>query len=51
MCAVITGIANVVASLVSIYSVDKWGWRALFLVGGAQMLFCQSVIAVILNHG
>ena len=41
MSAVITGIVNVGATLVSIYGVDKWGRRALFLEGGAQMFVCQ----------
>ena len=41
MSAVITGIVNVFATLVSIYGVDKWGRRALFLEGGTQMLICQ----------
>lgn len=45
MSAVITGIVNVVATLVSIYGVDKWGRRFLFLEGGAQMLICQIVVA------
>ncbi|GLT75552.1 hypothetical protein SLA2020_472690 [Shorea laevis] len=43
--AVITGIVNVVATLVSIYGVDKWGRRFLFLEGGTQMLICQAVVA------
>lgn len=41
MSAVITGIVNVGATLVSIYGVDKWGRRFLFLEGGVQMLICQ----------
>ena len=41
MSSVITGLVNVVATLVSIYGVDKWGRRFLFLEGGAQMLVCQ----------
>ncbi|RDX64831.1 Sugar carrier protein C, partial [Mucuna pruriens] len=45
MSAVITGVVNVVATCVSIYGVDKWGRRALFLEGGIQMLICQSVVA------
>ncbi|XP_059438117.1 sugar carrier protein C-like [Corylus avellana] len=46
MSAVITGIVNVVATMVSIYGVDKWGRRFLFLEGGAQMLICQLVVAI-----
>ncbi|XP_021895011.1 sugar carrier protein C-like [Carica papaya] len=45
MSAVITGIVNVGATLVSIYGVDKWGRRFLFLEGGVQMLICQIVVA------
>ncbi|XP_041024719.1 sugar carrier protein C [Juglans microcarpa x Juglans regia] len=44
MSAVITGIVNVGATLVSIYGVDKWGRRFLFLEGGTQMLICQAVV-------
>ncbi|KAG9154447.1 hypothetical protein Leryth_026727 [Lithospermum erythrorhizon] len=39
--AVITGGVNVVATCVSIYGVDKWGRRFLFLEGGSQMLISQ----------
>lgn len=46
MSAVITGIVNVVSTCVSIYGVDKWGRRKLFLEGGAQMLICQIVVAI-----
>ncbi|TXG47278.1 hypothetical protein EZV62_026572 [Acer yangbiense] len=45
MSAVITGAVNVGATLVSIYGVDKWGRRFLFLEGGVQMLICQAVVA------
>ncbi|XP_028777984.1 sugar carrier protein C [Neltuma alba] len=45
MSAVITGLVNVVATTVSIYGVDKWGRRKLFLEGGVQMLVCQAVVA------
>lgn len=41
--AVVTGVVNVVATAVSIYGVDKWGRRFLFLVGGTQMLICQVI--------
>ena len=43
MSAVITGVVNVVATMVSIYGVDKWGRRFLFLEGGFQMLICQVI--------
>nr|CAD30830.1 monosaccharide-H+ symporter [Datisca glomerata] len=45
MSAVITGCVNVAGTLVSIYGVDKWGRRFLFLEGGFQMLICQAVVA------
>lgn len=44
MSAVITGVVNVGATVVSIYGVDKWGRRFLFLEGGIQMLICQVSI-------
>ncbi|KAH9610685.1 hypothetical protein KSS87_003694 [Heliosperma pusillum] len=44
--AVITGGVNMVATLVSIYGVDKWGRRFLFLEGGAQMLICQIAVTI-----
>ncbi|KAI3466633.1 hypothetical protein Pfo_023296 [Paulownia fortunei] len=46
MSAVITGGVNVLATAVSIYGVDKWGRRLLFLEGGIQMLICQIVVAI-----
>ncbi|GAA0160189.1 secondary carrier transporter [Lithospermum erythrorhizon] len=46
MSAVITGGVNVLATIVSIYGVDKWGRRFLFLEGGSQMLVCQVVVAI-----
>ncbi|KAF3778791.1 Sugar carrier protein C [Nymphaea thermarum] len=50
MSAVITGVVNVVATLVSVYCVDKYGRRFLFLEGGIQMFLCQVVIGVILGQ-
>ncbi|XWS18294.1 hypothetical protein CRYUN_Cryun32bG0031400 [Craigia yunnanensis] len=51
MSAVITGVVNVAATLVSIYGVDKWGRRFLFLEGGVQMLICQLLrrLALVLS--
>ncbi|KAL3624954.1 Transcription factor stp1 [Castilleja foliolosa] len=46
MSAVITGGVNVLGTVVSIYGVDKWGRRFLFLEGGVQMLICQVVVAI-----
>lgn len=45
MSSVITGLVNVIATVVSIYGVDKWGRRFLFLEGGAQMLICQVTLS------
>lgn len=41
MSSVISGLVNVVATFVSIFSVDRAGRRALFLEGGIQMFICQ----------
>lgn len=41
MSAVITGAVNVVATLVSIVTVDRFGRRVLLLEGGMQMIICQ----------
>jgi MFS family permease len=44
MSAVISGGVNVVATLVSVFTVDKFGRRLLFLEGGSQMFICQVKI-------
>ncbi|XP_055827481.1 sugar carrier protein C-like [Solanum dulcamara] len=49
MSAVITGIVNVVGTVVSIYYVDKLGRRLLFLEGGIQMLICQIAVAIFIG--
>ncbi|XP_015874464.3 sugar transport protein 10 [Ziziphus jujuba] len=49
MSSVITGIVNVVATLVSIFTVDKFGRRILFLEGGAQMLVCQIAVGIMIG--
>lgn len=41
MSAVISGVVNVLATFVSIFTVDKFGRRILFLEGGVQMFICQ----------
>ncbi|KAE8727375.1 Sugar transport protein 4 [Hibiscus syriacus] len=46
MSAVITGTVNVVATIVSIYSVDKFGRKVLFLEGGIQMFIFQVAVGV-----
>ncbi|KAI9124625.1 hypothetical protein K1719_004547 [Acacia pycnantha] len=49
MSAVITGFVNVIATIVSIVGVDRWGRRALFLEGGIQMLICQIIVAAFIG--
>ncbi|XP_074307100.1 sugar transport protein 10-like [Silene latifolia] len=49
MSSVITGGVNVLATLVSIFSVDKVGRRALFLQGGVQMFICQILTAIFIG--
>ncbi|GAU48711.1 hypothetical protein TSUD_303240 [Trifolium subterraneum] len=41
MSAMITGGCNVLATIVSIATVDKFGRRTMFLEGGVQMFICQ----------
>ncbi|KAK1308041.1 Sugar transport protein 1 [Acorus calamus] len=46
--AVISGIVNVIATVLSIFTADRWGRRFLFLEGGFQMLICQIAIGVLI---
>ncbi|KAL9297913.1 hypothetical protein ACSQ67_023809 [Phaseolus vulgaris] len=48
MSSVITEGVNVVATFVSIFSVDKFGRRILFLEGGIQMLIYQLAVGVMI---
>lgn len=48
MSAVISGAVNVLATLVSIYSVDKFGRRILFLQGGVQMFVSQIIVGIMI---
>ncbi|VVB12199.1 unnamed protein product [Arabis nemorensis] len=43
--AVVTGLVNLGATVVSIYGVDTWGRRFLFFEGGFQMLLSQVAVA------
>jgi sugar porter (SP) family MFS transporter len=45
MSAAIIGSFKPISTLISIFVVDKFGRRALFLEGGAQMLICQVLIS------
>ncbi|CAA7023454.1 unnamed protein product [Microthlaspi erraticum] len=47
--AVITGLVNFLATIVSIYSVDRFGRRALFFAGGAQMMLTQIAVGSMLG--
>ncbi|KAF3523766.1 hypothetical protein F2Q69_00046654 [Brassica cretica] len=47
--AVITGVVNVVSTLVSIYAVDRYGRRLLFLEGGIQMIICQIIVGSLIG--
>lgn len=47
--AVITGAVNVIATFVSIYCVDRYGRRFLFLEGGIQMIICQILVGVLIG--
>ncbi|XP_039130742.1 sugar transport protein MST3-like [Dioscorea cayenensis subsp. rotundata] len=48
MSAVISGLVNVFATLLSIFTVDKLGRRKLLLFGGAQMLICQIIVGTLI---
>lgn len=48
MSAVVTGLVNVFATIVSIFTVDKFGRRVLFLEGGIQMFICQISVGVLI---
>ncbi|KAK9987065.1 hypothetical protein SO802_032016 [Lithocarpus litseifolius] len=49
MSAVLTGIVNVLATLVAILLVDKLGRRFLFFQGAIQMIICQTTVAVMIG--
>ncbi|XP_031478188.1 sugar transport protein MST6-like [Nymphaea colorata] len=49
MSAVISGLVNVLATFVSIGTVDKFGRRALFLEGGVQMFISQLLVGVVIG--
>ncbi|XP_047051318.1 sugar transport protein MST6-like [Lolium rigidum] len=49
MSAVITGVVNLAATLVSVFTVDKLGRRVLFLQGGAQMFASQVIVGALIG--
>ncbi|THU74220.1 hypothetical protein C4D60_Mb04t31080 [Musa balbisiana] len=48
MSAVIVGLVNMFATLVSISTVDKIGRRSLYLEGGPQMFVCQIIVGTLI---
>ncbi|KAJ8466908.1 hypothetical protein OPV22_029460 [Ensete ventricosum] len=48
MSAVISGLVNVFATFVSIFTVDRLGRRKLFLQGGIQMIISQIVVGTLI---
>nr|XP_009398213.1 PREDICTED: sugar carrier protein C [Musa acuminata subsp. malaccensis] len=48
MSAVIVGLVNMFATLVSISTVDKIGRRLLYLEGGPQMFVCQIIVGTLI---
>lgn len=49
MSAVVTGLVNVLATIVSILVVDRFGRRVLFLEGGIQMIICQIGVGCLIG--
>ncbi|XP_039792917.1 sugar transport protein MST6-like isoform X2 [Panicum virgatum] len=49
MSAVITGLVNLASTLVSVFTVDRVGRRALLLEGGAQMLAGQLAVGALIG--
>ncbi|KAH9311027.1 hypothetical protein KI387_026062 [Taxus chinensis] len=50
MSAVLIGVVGLIATILSMVVVDKYGRRFLFLQGGLQMFISQVIIAVILGY-
>ncbi|KAM0907029.1 hypothetical protein ACQ4PT_016370 [Festuca glaucescens] len=49
MSAVITGVVNLIATLVSVFTVDRVWRRVLFLQGGAQMFVSQVTVGALIG--
>ncbi|CAD5191935.1 unnamed protein product [Musa acuminata subsp. malaccensis] len=49
MAAIITGMVNAFATVVSILTVDRIGRRVLFLEGGVQMIIAQVVVGTLIG--
>ncbi|KAF9616648.1 hypothetical protein IFM89_031512, partial [Coptis chinensis] len=50
MSAMITGAVNVAATFVAIFTVDKFGRKLLFNIGGVVMLICEIVIGSVIAY-
>ncbi|XP_043693488.1 sugar transport protein MST7-like isoform X1 [Telopea speciosissima] len=50
MSSLITGFVNVLATLVSLFTSDRFGRRVLFLEGGIQMFVCQIIVGVLIKY-
>ncbi|WCJ26169.1 Sugar transport protein 1 [Euphorbia peplus] len=48
MSALITGIVNAIATMFSIFTVDRFGRRKLFLAGGTQMFIAQTIVTILI---
>lgn len=46
---VVSGVVNVLATVVSVLTVDKFGRRVLFLQGGTQMFICQVAVGALIG--
>ncbi|PKA48294.1 Sugar transport protein 7 [Apostasia shenzhenica] len=47
--SVVTGAVLVMSTVVSVFTVDRWGRRPLLIAGGIQMIVCQVIVAVVLG--
>ncbi|KAF9619070.1 hypothetical protein IFM89_005084 [Coptis chinensis] len=50
MSAMITGAVNVAATFIAIFTVDKFGRKFLFNIGGVVMLICEIVIGSVIAY-
>ncbi|XP_042519817.1 sugar transport protein MST6-like [Macadamia integrifolia] len=50
MSSLITGFVNVIATLLSVFTSDRFGRRILFLEGGTQMFICQIIVGFLIKY-
>ncbi|KAJ4954467.1 hypothetical protein NE237_011250 [Protea cynaroides] len=50
MSAIITGLVNVISTLISVFTSDRFGRRPLFILGGTQMMVFQIIVAVLIKQ-